>query len=61
MVNGTYETAPIAPGANVKLKVVIKARAGTPVGASFTASVKATSTVNTTKKDVVKATVTRTR
>ena len=61
VVNGTYETAPIAPGANVKLKVVIKARAGTPVGASFTASVKATSTVNTTKKDVVKATVTRTR
>ena len=58
---GTYPTGPLPPGANVKLKVVIKAKAGTPVGASITASVKVTSTTDTTKKDVVKATVTRNR
>src|SRR5690606_26808496 len=61
VTTGTYQTDPLAPGANVKIKVVIKARAGTPVGASVTAKVKATSTTNTTVKDAVKMVVTRTR
>ncbi len=61
VTTGTYQTEPLAPGAQVKVKVVIKARAGTPVGAAVTAKVKATSTTNTTVKDAVKMVVTRTR
>lgn len=59
MVACTYQTAAIAPGGSVKIKVTIKAKSGAPVGATITAKVKVTSTIDTTRRDTVGPTVTR--
>ena len=58
---GTYETEALAPGATTKIKVTVKAKPGAPVGATIAAKVKVTSTTDSTKKDAVKMTVTRSR
>lgn len=55
VVAGTYQTPAVAPGANTKIKLTIKVKAGAPAGANIAARVKATSTIDTTKKDVVVA------
>ena len=51
---GTYETPVLAPGAKFKVKVVVTVRATTPIGASLTGSLTATSTTHPTFKDKVK-------
>ena len=60
VVNGTYQTAALAPGARTNITVSIKARAGAPRGAVGKAKVTATSTTNPGVSDTVKAKVTRT-
>lgn len=61
VVAGTYQTPPLAPGERSNLKIVIKAKARTPAGATTTVVVKASSSVLTEVKDAVRATVTRVR
>src|SRR5262245_61938694 len=59
VVAGTFQTASLAPGATQDLTVIIKAKAGTPLGTSLSRLVTATSVSNPTTKDAVRAVVTR--
>lgn len=61
VVNGTYRTAPIAPGAKTKINVEIKAKPVATLNSTVDVVVTATSTTFTTSKDAVKASVTRNR
>ena len=56
---GTFRLEGVPAGFSYALTVKIKAKAGAPRGAVFTAKVKATSAFDATRKDVVKAVVTR--
>jgi len=54
-----WQTGTLAPGAYVRLKVLVTPGASAAVGATASILVTATSTVDATKKDVVKASTTR--
>jgi len=54
-----WQTASLSPGAYVRLKVLVTPGASAAVGATASILVTATSTVDATKKDVVKASTTR--
>ena len=56
---GAYRFDDVPPGSSRTMTLTIKAKAGTPRGAVFTAKVKVTSDLDTIQKDVVKAVVTR--
>lgn len=59
VIAGTYRFEDVAPAASRTMTMTIKAKAGTPRGAVFTAKVKVTSALDATQKDAVKAIVTR--
>ena len=59
VVAGTFLVDDLAPGATHDLTLTVKAKAGTPVGTTVNRLTTVTSTVDTTRKDAVKATVTR--
>jgi len=59
VVAGTFTTDPLAPGATQDLTLTIKAKAGTPVGNALSRTTTITSVTDITRKDAVKATVTR--
>jgi hypothetical protein len=59
VVAGTYTLDDVGPGATRNLTVIVKARAGTPVGNLVNRLVTVTSVGDTTRKDAVKATVRR--
>jgi uncharacterized delta-60 repeat protein len=57
VVAGTFERGPVAPGAEVKLRLEIHVRASTPDGARLACRVSVTSTHDATKSDVVRSVV----
>jgi alpha-tubulin suppressor-like RCC1 family protein len=59
VVAGTFTTAPLAPGATQNVTLTIKAKAGTPIGTTLNRLTTFTSTADASRKDAVKATVTR--
>lgn len=59
VVAGTFRTPTLLPGEFIYVQVWVKAKTGTPRGASITQTVTVTSVADPTKKDVVKYTATR--
>ena len=57
VVAGTFERGPVAPGAEVQLRLEIHLRASEPDGGRLACSVSVTSTHDATKSDVVRGVV----
>ena len=58
--SGSYTTPELAPGATFTVKVVVTVRSVAPPGASLTRTLKATSAIDTTRKDTVRFVTSRT-
>ena len=59
VVAGTYTVANLAPGATHDITILIRARAGTPVGNRINRTLTTRSTNSPSTRDTVKATVSR--